>query len=114
MLEVFGLKYVDIEDNFTNSKAKKMLNKVVIRDLPTFEMYKFSSDFKIVDMSMWLNLSFEEASNLIEHTTNNNTHNEKSSITNSTNITTASRTKQKEINGLTSVYTITCKQVLSF
>jgi hypothetical protein len=53
-------------------------------------MYKFSSDFKIVDMSMWLNLSFEEASNLIEHIANNNTHNEKSSITNSTNITTAS------------------------
>jgi hypothetical protein len=90
MLEVFGLNYVDIEDNLTNWKAKKMLKEVLIRDLPTFEMYKFSSDFKIVDTIMWLNLSFEEASNLIEHIANNNTHNEKSSITNSTNITTAS------------------------
>jgi hypothetical protein len=25
MLEVFGLEYVDIEDNLTNWKAKKML-----------------------------------------------------------------------------------------
>ncbi len=96
MLEVFGLKYVDIEDNLTNWKAEKMLKEVVIGDLRTSEMYKFSSDFKIVDMSMWLNLSFEEASNLIEHTANNNTHIEKSSITNSTNITTASRTKNKK------------------
>jgi hypothetical protein len=33
---------------------------------------------------------------LIEHIANNNTHNEKSSITNSTNITTASWTKNKK------------------
>ncbi len=56
MLEVFGLKYVDIENNLTNWKAKKMLKEVVIGDLTTFEMYKFSSDFKIVDMNMWLDL----------------------------------------------------------
>jgi hypothetical protein len=56
MLEAFGLKYVDIEYNLTNWKAKKMLKEVVIGDLTTFEMYKFSSDFKIVDMNMWLDL----------------------------------------------------------
>jgi hypothetical protein len=39
---------------------------------------------------MWLDLLFEQASNLIEHTTNNNTHNEKSSITDPINITIAS------------------------
>jgi len=95
MLEVFRLKYVDIEDNLTNWKAKKMLKEVFIGDLVTFEMYKFSLDFKIVDMSMWLDLSFEQASNLIEHMTNNNTHNEKSLITNPTNIAIASQTKNK-------------------
>jgi hypothetical protein len=56
MLEAFGLKYVDIEDNLTNWKAKKMLKEVVIGDLTTFEMYKFYSDFKIVDMNMFLDL----------------------------------------------------------
>jgi hypothetical protein len=59
-------------------------------------MYKFSLDFKIVDTSMWLDLSFEQASNLIKHTTNNNTHNEKSSIINPTNIAIASRTKNEK------------------
>jgi len=96
MLEVFGLKYVDIEDNFTNWKAKKMLKEMVIGDLATFEMYKFSSDFKIVDMNMWLDLSFEQASNLIEHMANKNTHNEKSSTTNPTNVAITSQTKNEK------------------
>jgi len=96
MLEVFWLKYVDIKDNLTNWKANKMLKEVVIGNLATFEMYKFSSDFKIVDMSMWLDLSFEQASNLIWHMANNNTHNEKSSITNLTNVATASPTKNEK------------------
>ncbi len=77
MLEVFELKYVDIENNLTIWKAKNMLKEVVIGDLTTFEMYKFSLDFKILDMSMWLNLSLEQASNLIEHMANNNAHKEK-------------------------------------
>ncbi len=114
MLEVFELKYVDIENNLTIWKAKNMLKEVVIGDLTTFEMYKFSLDFKILDMSMWLNLSLEQASNLIEHMANNNAHKEK--ILNykpnkSSNYIT--NKKWKEINGLISVYTITCKQVLS-
>jgi len=96
MLEVFGLKYVDIENNLTNWKAKKMLKEVVIQDLTTFEMYKFSVDFKIVDMSTWLDLSFEQASNLIEHMANNNTHNEKSLITNPTKVATTSQTKNEK------------------
>jgi hypothetical protein len=53
-------------------------------------MYKFYLDFEIVDMNMWSNLSFEQASNLISHMANNNTHNEKSPITNLTNIAIAS------------------------
>jgi hypothetical protein len=87
MSEVFKLEYVDIENNLINWKAKKMLKKVVIRDFAPFQMYKFYSDFEIVDMSMWSNL-FEQASNLKEHMANNNTHNEKSSITNPSNVTT--------------------------
>jgi hypothetical protein len=59
MLEVFGLKYVDIEDNLAKWKAKKMLKEVVTGDLTPFQMYKFYSDFEIVYMSMWSNLSFE-------------------------------------------------------
>jgi hypothetical protein len=90
MLEVFELEYVDIENNLTNWKAKKMLKKVVTRDLTPFQMYKFYLDFKIVDMGIWSNLSFEEASNLIEHMVNNNTQNEKSLIANPTNVPFAS------------------------
>jgi hypothetical protein len=44
---------MDIENNLTNWKAKKMLKEVVTRDLAPFQMYKFNSDFEIVDMSMW-------------------------------------------------------------
>ncbi len=39
---------------------------------------------------MWLDLSFEQASNLIEHMANNNTNNEKSSIANPTSVATTS------------------------
>jgi hypothetical protein len=73
MLEVFILKYVDIENKPTNWKAKKMLKKVVTKDLTPFQMYKFYLYFKIVDTNMWSNSSFEQASNLIEHMANNNT-----------------------------------------
>jgi hypothetical protein len=59
-------------------------------------MYKFSSNFKIVDTSMWLKLSFEQASNLIEHMATNSTNHEKSSITNLTNVAIASRTKNQK------------------
>ncbi len=59
-------------------------------DLAPFQMYKFYSNFEIVDMNMWSNLSFEQASNLIEHMANNNTHNEKSRIANPSNVTTTS------------------------
>ncbi len=53
MLEVFGLEYMDIEDNLANWKAKKMLKEVVTRDLAPFQMYKFYSDFEIMDTNMW-------------------------------------------------------------
>ncbi len=96
MLEVFELKYVDIENNLTNWKAKNMLKEVVIGDLTTFEMYKFSLDFKILDMNMWLDLSFEQASNLIKHMASNNIHNEKSPITNPTKVATTSQTKNEK------------------
>ncbi len=43
MLEVFGLEYMDIENNLTNWKAKKMLKEVVTKDLAPFQMYKFYS-----------------------------------------------------------------------
>ncbi len=41
-------------------------------------------------------LSFEQASNLIEHMANNNTKNEKSSIINPTNVIIASWTKNEK------------------
>jgi hypothetical protein len=96
MLKVFRLDYVDIDDNLTNWKAKKMLKEVVTKDLAPFQMYKFYSDFEIVDTNMWSNLSFEQSSNLIEHVANNNTQNEKSSIANSINVIIASRTKNRK------------------
>jgi hypothetical protein len=64
MLEVFGLEYVDIEDNLTNWKVKNLLKEVVIEDLAPFQLYKFYLDFEIVDMNM-LNFPFEQASNLV-------------------------------------------------
>jgi hypothetical protein len=36
MLDVFGLKYKNSEDNFTNWKGKKMLKEMVIRDILPF------------------------------------------------------------------------------
>jgi len=53
-------------------------------------MYKLYSNFEIMDANMWLDLLFEQASNLIEDMVNNNTHNEKSSITKPPNVTSAS------------------------
>jgi hypothetical protein len=44
-----------------------MLKEVVTGDLAPFQMYKFYLDFEIVDMSMWSNLSLEQASNLRTH-----------------------------------------------
>jgi hypothetical protein len=73
MLEVFGLKYVDVENNFTNWKVKEMLKEVIIGELTPFQMYKFYLEFEIVDTNMWSHLSFEQASNLIEYMANNNT-----------------------------------------
>jgi len=73
MLEVFGLGYVDIENNLTNWKVKEMLKEVVTGELAPFQMYKFYLDFEIVDTNMWSHLLFEQASNLIEHMANNNT-----------------------------------------
>ncbi len=58
MLEVFGLEYVDIEENLTNWKVKKM----AIRDFTPFQMYKLYSNFEIMDANMWLDLLFEQAS----------------------------------------------------
>ncbi len=63
---------------------------MVIRDLTPFQIYKFYLDFEIVDTNMWSYLSFEQASNMTEHMTNNNTQNEKSSIANPTNVASTS------------------------
>jgi hypothetical protein len=65
-------------------------NVMVIRDLTPFQIYKFYLDFEIVDTNMWSYLSFEQASNMTEHMTNNNTQNEKSSIANPTNVASTS------------------------
>jgi len=96
MLEVFGLEYVDIEKNLTNWKAKKMLKKVAIGDFTPFQMYKLYWNFEIMDTNMWLDLLFEQTSNLIEDMVNNNTHNEKNSITKPPNVTFASQTKNRK------------------
>jgi hypothetical protein len=96
MLEVFGLEYVDIEENLTNWKVKKMLKKMATRDFTPFQMYKLYSNFEIMDTNMWLDLLFEQASNLIEDMVNNNTHNEKSSITKPPNVTSTSQTKNRK------------------
>ncbi len=96
MLEVFGLEYVDIEENLNNWKAKKMLKKIATRDFTPFQMYKLYSNFEIMDTNMWLDLLFEQASNLIKDMANNNKHNEKSSITKPPNVAFASRTKNKK------------------
>ncbi len=43
MLEDFELEYVDIKNNFTDWRAKKMLKEVITGDLGPFQMYKFYS-----------------------------------------------------------------------
>jgi hypothetical protein len=53
MLEVFGLECMDIENNLTNWKAKKMMKEVVTKNLAPFQMYKIYSDFEIMDTNMW-------------------------------------------------------------
>jgi hypothetical protein len=64
---------MDIENNFTNWKVKEVLKEVVIGEFAPFQVYKFYLDFEIVDTNMWSHLSFEQASNIIEHMDNNNT-----------------------------------------
>jgi hypothetical protein len=66
---------------------------VVTKDIAPFQMYKFYSNFEIMDTNVWLDLSFEQASNLIEHMVINITHNEKSSTIDPTNVASTSWTK---------------------
>jgi hypothetical protein len=66
---------------------------MVTKDLAPFQMYKLYSNFEIVDTNVWSNLSFEQASNLIEHMVINITRNEKSSTIDPTNVAFASWTK---------------------
>jgi hypothetical protein len=62
-----------------------------------------------MDTSVWLDLSFEQTSNLIEYMAINNTHNEKKSTIDPTNIAFASRTK----NGKKEVHILMCIQLLA-
>jgi hypothetical protein len=89
-LEAFGIEYEDIEVNLTNWKVKKMLKQVITKDIAPFRMYKFYSNFEIMDTKVWLDLSFEQASNLKEHMVINITCNEKSSTIDPTNVASTS------------------------
>jgi len=66
---------------------------VVTKDIAPFQMYKFYSNFEIMDTKVWSDLSFEQASNLIKHMVINNTQNEKSSTIDPTNVASTSWTK---------------------
>jgi len=66
---------------------------VVTKDIAPFQMYKFYSNFEIMDTKVWSDLSFEQTSNLIEHMVINITQNEKSSTIDPTNVASTSWTK---------------------
>ncbi len=56
MLDVFKLEYKEIENNFTNWKWKKLLKEMVTKDIMSFQMHKFYSNFGIFAINMSLDL----------------------------------------------------------
>ena len=66
LLDLFQIDYAADIDKLTVWKAKSMLKTVVPGDLGTHQMFRFYHEFHITDHAAWSDLSFKQASTLLE------------------------------------------------
>ena len=65
LLSAFNIDIEDVEDKLPAWKAKSMLKQDVTSDLAPFQMFRFYNDFRVKDTSIWGDISFEDADELL-------------------------------------------------
>jgi hypothetical protein len=66
LLDLFQIDYAGDIDKLTVWKAKSMLRMVIQGDLGTHQMFRFYHEFCITDLAAWSDLSFKQATALLE------------------------------------------------
>jgi hypothetical protein len=80
-MDVLNIPYTDSEADLTTYATVSKICKEVSGSLAPFQMAGFLIDFKITSTSIWSDLTFEQAKQLIENLRNNNDANMKTNST---------------------------------
>lgn len=72
VMDVFNIPYNNIEVNLIVYTTMSMIYKEAFWNLVPFQMAQFLIKFKITNTSIWFDLTFEQAKQLLENLYNNN------------------------------------------